>query len=286
MKTGWKTLMVAGIAVLGLSSLVMAGAGGGPGFGRGPMHGAGPGMMAHGPGPMGLGPGGALGFGAAQLNLTDEQRQVIRTICQQSRADANEVVAAIDDARAALHEAVIAGADEAKIRTAATALGTAIGNQAVLQSQTITAVKAVLTEEQRKEYEKICASVPHSPRPMGGQGFGGGRWGLQPHGANGFDAQGQPPVHSVAPNGPAPVPHLGIEQMFKSADTNKDGTLSMEELKAFHDTATRRPGTAASAVGCSDVFKIGPAWILIQAGPVCVPGGGKGSARGNSLSAR
>ena len=108
------------------------------------------------------GPGGALGSGAAQLNLTDEQKQAIRTICQQSRADANEVVAAIDDARAALHEAVIAGADEAKIRAAAAALGTAIGNQAVLQAQTIAAAKAVLTEEQRKEYEKIRASVPHS----------------------------------------------------------------------------------------------------------------------------
>ena len=32
MKTGWKTLMVAGVAVLGLSSLVMAGAGRRAGF--------------------------------------------------------------------------------------------------------------------------------------------------------------------------------------------------------------------------------------------------------------
>ena len=105
MKTGWKTLMVAGGVVLGLSSLLLAGGGGGPAFGRGPAHepGMGMGMMSH-----GGGPGGVLGPAAAQLNLTDEQKQAIRTICQQSRADANEVVGAIEEARAALHEAVIA----------------------------------------------------------------------------------------------------------------------------------------------------------------------------------
>ncbi len=230
MKTGWKTRMVAAGAILALSSLVMAApGGGGPGFGRGP------GRMAHEPGAMGFGPGGAaLGPAMAQLNLTYEQKQAIQTICQQSRADANEVVDAIEDARAGLHEAVIGGASEEQIRAAAATLGTAIGNQAVLRAQTVAAARAVLTEEQRKEHDKIRASVPHAGRGMGrpglDAGFGGGRWGLQSHEGGRFGAQGRPPAQGVAP-----MQHLRVEQMFQRADANKDGALSMDELKAFHD---------------------------------------------------
>lgn len=246
MKTGWKTLMVAGGAILGLSSLLLAGGGGGPAFGRGPAHepGMGMGMMSHGGGPMG--PGGVLGPAAAQLNLTDEQKQAIRTICQQSRADSNEVVGAIDEARAALHEAVIGGANEEHIRAAAAALGTAIGNQAVLQAKTVAAARAVLTEEQRKEHQEVQATVPHSRQGMSGRGFGGGplggRMGLQAHGPNGPNGTGQAPVHSAAPGGPAPMPHMALEQMFKTADINKDGVLSMDEMKAFQDARRGGPG--------------------------------------------
>jgi Spy/CpxP family protein refolding chaperone len=221
MKTGWKLGIVAGVVLVVLAGQMMAQPGGG--FGRGPAHSRAPGM-GMGRQPVGpLGPGGVFGPLAAELNLTLEQRQKIRDICQQSRADANEVVEAIDKARADLHEAVIGGAGEQQIRAAAAALATAIGNQAVLQAQTIAAAKAVLTPEQLKEFEETKASVPHVRQRMGGPGFGGGPWGLQAHGPG--------------PGGPAAVPHLGLEQMFKTADTNKDGALSIEELRAFHETA-------------------------------------------------
>jgi Spy/CpxP family protein refolding chaperone len=170
-----------------------------------------------------MGPGGVLGPMTAQLDLTAEQRNTIRDICQQSRADANEVVEAIDEAQADLHEAVINGADAEQIRAAAAKVGTAIGNQAVLRAQTIAAVKAVLTPEQLKQWEENKATVPHTRRRPAGPGFGGGPGGLRAHGP-GPDA------------GPAAVPHLGLEDMFKTADTNKDGALSIEELRAFHET--------------------------------------------------
>jgi Spy/CpxP family protein refolding chaperone len=151
MKTGWKLLMVAGAVLAVGAGQVMAqpgmGMGRGPARGRGPGMGMGMGLRQPPGGP--LGPAGVLGPMVAQLDLTAEQRNEIRNICQQSRADANEVVKAVDDARADLHEAVLSGANEGQIRAAAAKLGTALGNQAVLRAQTVAAVKAVLTPEQR-----------------------------------------------------------------------------------------------------------------------------------------
>ena len=249
MKTGWKTAVVVAVVVALVGGLVIAGPGGGPGWGRGPAHGRGPGMgpsMGMGPGMgMGMGPGmglrmqgpgpmgpphsNALGAIGAWLDLTPEQKTQIREIHEQGKKDAEAAQDAVADARDALHEAVIGGAAEADIRAAAIALGEAIGNQAALHAKTVVAVKAVLTDEQRKKFDEMRAErpglrqrIPHGPgpfcpwvepddsnqvarAPMRGQGFGGG-----------------------------PVP---TEQIFQAADTDKDGKLTLEELKAFHNKA-------------------------------------------------
>jgi len=229
MKTGWKALIVV-MAVLALvGGLVIAGPGGGPGWGRGPAHGRGPGMGMgpQGPGRMGPAHGDALGAIAWWLDLTDEQKSQLRKIREQGKSDAEAAQTAVADARDALHDAVISGAAEADIRAAATALGEAIGNQAVLHAKTVVAAKAVLTDEQRKEFDKIRAKLPalrqriaHGPGPFS-------PW------ADPDDASQtmQPPMHSPGFGG-GPLP---VEEMFKATDTNKDGKLTLEELQAFRD---------------------------------------------------
>jgi Spy/CpxP family protein refolding chaperone len=195
MKTGWKTRIVIGAVFIITCSQVLAQPQGGQG--RGPRHAAGPGagFVPHAPGPMGVGPGGGGPFcdplGPAPggllrlgwwLDLTEEQTRQIKAIYEKAQADANAVADAVVHAREALHKAVVAGVAEEQIRAAATALGTAIGNQAALEVKTLASAKAVLTEEQRKEFEKIQAKLAppqHRRGPMAGGAPGGG-----PHGPN------------------------------------------------------------------------------------------------------
>jgi len=216
MKTGRKSLMVVGAVVALLSSQVLAQPwGGGPG--RGPRHAAGPGMgMGYGrqaPGPMGPGgPGGGgslwcplgQGFGGLRglawwLDVTKEQTKQIRAIHEKAQADANTAAEAVVSARDALHKAVVTGATEEQIRSAATTLGTAIGNQAALQAKALASVKAVLTDEQRKGLDEIqekLAPPRHRGGPLAGSGFGGG-WGGGPRGPN--RGAGGPPWRQIQP---------------------------------------------------------------------------------------
>jgi hypothetical protein len=212
MKTGCKTLMVVGGVVALASSQVLAQPGNG--WGPGPRHMAGPGagVVPHPPGPLGLGlgmggPGGGCAFccplGPAPggllrlgwwLDLTDEQAQQIKTIYDKAQADANTAAEAVGSARDTLHKAVISGATEAQIQSAATALGTAMGNQAALAAKTLTSAKSVLTDEQRQELEKIQTKftpLRHRRGPMAGNGRGNG-WG---RGAN--QGGGGPPWQHV-----------------------------------------------------------------------------------------
>jgi Spy/CpxP family protein refolding chaperone len=189
------------------------------------------GAMPHAGGPMGpgacvfgcpLGPAhsSVLGPVAWSLNLTDEQIKKIRGIYDQARADADSVDKAVATATIGLHEAITSGATEAQIRTAATTLGTAIGNQAALHAKTLAAARTVLTEEQRKELERIPEKMstlrhnPEGPNPAGGVGQGG----TVPHSG------------SIAP---ASGRSMTLDQMFKDADTNNDGVLTLNELNAF-----------------------------------------------------
>ena len=209
MKTGRKSLIVVGAVVALLSSQVMAQPwGGGPG--RGPRHAAGPGggLVPHTPGPMGSGGGcpfccplgqgpGAIQGLAWWLDLTEDQTKQINAIHAKVQADANTAAEAVVNARDALHKAVTTGATEEQIRSAATTLGTAIGNQAALQAKTLASAKAVLTEEQRKELDKIqqkLAPPRHRAGPMAGNGVGGG-WGGGPHGPN--QGAGGPPWRQI-----------------------------------------------------------------------------------------
>jgi Spy/CpxP family protein refolding chaperone len=223
MKTGWKALMVIAAVLALVTGLVMAGPGGGMGWGRGPAHSGGPGMGMgfgiQGGGPMGPPHSNALGAIGARLNLTDEQKAQIRQIQEQGKADAEAAQEAVAKARDALHDAVIGGASEADIRAAATALGEAIGNQAVLHAKTVAAAEAVLTPEQLKKFEELRAKLPglrqkirHEP--------------IEPNDPN---QAAQASIQALGVGGG----RMSLERMFKAADTNKDGSLTLEELRAF-----------------------------------------------------
>ncbi len=240
MKTRSKVLMVAGVVVVLLGGMVLGqGPGRGQGWGPGPAHRAGgpnqPGMgmgtIPHAGGPMGpgacvfgcpLGPAhsSVLGPAAWSLNLTEAQIKQIRSIYDQARADADSVDKAVATATIGLHEAITSGATEAQIRAAATTLGTAIGNQVALHAKTLAAAKAVLTDEQRKELDRIPEKMstlrhnPEGPNPAGGAGQGG----TVQHGGSTAQAPGR---------------SMTLEQMFKDADTNNDGVLTLNELNAF-----------------------------------------------------
>ncbi|MHC4844402.1 MAG: Spy/CpxP family protein refolding chaperone, partial [Planctomycetota bacterium] len=116
------------------------------------------------PGPRGqFGPGFHQGPGKGfpmlrvlrRLDLTEEQHEQVRTILEDNKENAQTVEKGVRDAQKALHDAVINEAGEEAIRNAAAEVGTAIGNQAVLRTQTAASVKGVLTEEQLQKLDTI-----------------------------------------------------------------------------------------------------------------------------------
>lgn len=249
MNAKWTSAVVAGTVLILLGGQAMAqprgGRGQGQGFGRGqgmgrmgqgagPMRqGMGRGSPQGGPGawcPLGIGPGrqgawgsqgmGQLGFGrqlARRLNLTDDQVQKIQDIVEKAR------------------------------------------------SRTLEAIKGVLTEEQAKQFEQMRENVGQFRQggrgpafqdsrggPMGrrfqqDQGWGGRR-GPRGQGPGGQPFQGGPGRGRGMgqggavnpPEAPATVQGMGrgvppIERMFDQADTNNDGALTREEIRAFHE---------------------------------------------------
>jgi len=190
-KTGWKTAILVALVVVVASSPALAGRGSrgrggrpGPGFGRNmpsePRMGPQGGIMGFG----GLGmPGIGVGPGVCpvplrilrQLNLTDEQVEAINEVLKANQEKGEAARKAVSEAMKALHEAVIKG-DEAGIREAAANLGKALGDGAVLKASTMTSVKKVLTDEQRKELEELTAKLKERaenlPQEIGAPGLG------------------------------------------------------------------------------------------------------------------
>lgn len=111
------------------------------------------GRMQRGPqrgqrGPGGPGRGPAILRVLHQLELTEEQREEVKTIMTDHKEAAKTTHQALRDAQIVLHEAVVDGAGEEVIRSAAADVGTAMADQAVGQSALVTSIKEVLTEEQ------------------------------------------------------------------------------------------------------------------------------------------
>ena len=180
-------LVIVGVAVLtaaiGFVSTVQlsarSGAGGkqdpavqgerrGPGgMGRGMMGQGGPGMRG-GPG----GPFGMAGLPLRGLELTDAQREQVRTIMESHSADQKAVGDKMIAARKALHEAIAAESlDEAAIRAAAAEVGAAEADAAVLQAKIHGEVFAILTPEQVKKAKELRAEMENRMKEGRGRGM-------------------------------------------------------------------------------------------------------------------
>ena len=109
-------------------------------------------------GPRGAGPAGAFLPPLRRLELTDEQREQVRTAIGESRESARTHARATRAAREALAEAVTNGAvDEDRLRTLGAELGRLAGDAAVRRAQVYAAVWQILTPEQQARAEEIRA---------------------------------------------------------------------------------------------------------------------------------
>ena len=108
-------------------------------------------------GPRGGGPAGAL-LPLRRLELSDEQREQVRTVMAESREAAREHLQDMRAAREALGEAVSSpDVDEDRIRTLAADVGRLTGDAAVRRAQVYAAVWQILTPEQQARAEEIAA---------------------------------------------------------------------------------------------------------------------------------
>ena len=229
MKMGWKSLVAAGAVLVLLSSLVMAqSTKGDPGKDTGSDK---PAVKAETKTPGD--PGGWIPVLAWWLDLTKEQVAQMNAVVEEARVEIKEGAEVIAAAQAALHEAVAGGAGEEEIRVAATALGTVIGDQAVLHAQTLASLKAVLTKEQLKDFDKIKTKLPQLAQLMHKAKSTGPS--EKPSKSQPKDETGKTPIDKKGAGDKVPADDkaAALMKIFKAADANKDGMLTMKELQAF-----------------------------------------------------
>ena len=137
-------------------------------MGQGMMGPGGPGMRG-GPG----GRGGMFGLPIRELNLTDAQREQVRTIMESHRDQQKAIGDRMQAARKALHDAIAAeNLDESAIRAAAADLGTIEADAAVLQAKIRGEVFALLTPEQAKKAKELRSEMENRMKDGRGQGRG------------------------------------------------------------------------------------------------------------------
>ena len=143
-------------------------------MGQGMMGPGGPGMRG-GPG----GPFGRAGFPLRGLDLTDAQRQQVRTIMESHRDEQKAIGDRMQAARKALHEAIAAELfDEGAIRAKAAELGAVEADAAVLQARIHAEIFTILTPEQVTKAKELRTQMEN--RMKDGRG---GR-GMRPHPAS------------------------------------------------------------------------------------------------------
>ena len=143
--------------ILVAAGLVAALAGGtAVSFAQGPGPG-GPGM--HGPG-RGARGGGRVDFGLRGVQLTEAQREQVRSITQAHRAEFDKVRQALGEAHRAFAAASRAATvDEGAIRERSTAVANAMAEEAILRAKMRAEVHALLTPEQQQQLKEREANM-------------------------------------------------------------------------------------------------------------------------------
>jgi periplasmic protein CpxP/Spy len=119
---------------------------GGPGV-NGPEHGRRGGPRGFG-GPMG-------DFGLRGIDLTDAQRDQLRTIMESHKAEFEQAGAKLREGHRGLAKAVEAtSVDEAAIRAASTALASAMADEAILRAKVRVELNGILTAEQLQKLQE------------------------------------------------------------------------------------------------------------------------------------
>jgi periplasmic protein CpxP/Spy len=99
---------------------------------------------------------GGFGLALRQLDLTDAQREQVRSLFEQNRDEMRAAGEKLRTARRGLHDAASAGVvDEAAIRTAAEALATAEAEAAISRARVHAQVWQILTPEQQAKAKEL-----------------------------------------------------------------------------------------------------------------------------------
>ena len=128
-----------------------------------------------GPGGRMGGPGGPGGFGLPglrELDLTDAQKEQIKTIQQSHRAEVQQIGERTRTAQRAIDEAAGgASVNEAAIRSQSTALAAAIADGAILRAKVNAEIFNVLTAKQQQKLNEFRAQrqerMKNGPRQRG-----------------------------------------------------------------------------------------------------------------------
>lgn len=116
----------------------------------------GPGMHGAGRGPRGGGfRGPRADLGLRGVDLTDAQREQVRTIMEAHKDELAQVGTRLREAHRALGAAAEAEPiDEAAIRSASTAVATALADEAILRAKVRAEVSGILTAEQLQQTKR------------------------------------------------------------------------------------------------------------------------------------
>ncbi|MHC4124040.1 MAG: Spy/CpxP family protein refolding chaperone [Planctomycetota bacterium] len=176
------------------------------------MHRGGPGREA--------GPGVGLILRLKEkLELSAEQVEKLKVINDEVKGQFKAAADSFKAKRDALNKAVESGATEAEIRAAASEIGKAIGDQAVLRAGTKTNVDKILTDAQKAKLEELKKQHKEMRKEEHGEG----------ERKMGTSQEGRKPGRG-----------MGTESMFARIDSNGDGAISPEEFKTHMEQMKER----------------------------------------------